>query len=115
MSTDVDTLRDAWSAERARIVQQIADLEHRFTDIVDAAALTSTDDEHDPEGATIAYERAQVTALLRHARADLVAIDEADHHLQAGRTPRCADCDTPIPVERLLALPGTRTCVRCAR
>ncbi len=115
MSTDVDTLRDAWSVERARIVQQIADLEHRFNDIVDAAELTSTDDEHDPEGATIAYERAQVSALLRHARADLVAIDEADQQLAAGRTPQCSGCGVAIPVDRLLALPGVRTCIRCAR
>ena len=115
VSTDLDTLRDAWSVERSRIVQQIADLEHRFNDIVDAAELTSTDDEHDPEGATIAYERAQVSALLRHARADLFAIDEASELLNAGRALHCSECGAPIPVERLLALPGTRTCVSCAR
>ena len=113
--TDLDALRDAFADERARVVQQIADLEHRFDDIVAAAELTSTDDEHDPEGATIAYERAQVTALARQAEHDLTAIDAALEHFADGTVGICAECGGPIAWERLVALPGVRTCIRCAR
>ncbi|MCX6520818.1 MAG: TraR/DksA C4-type zinc finger protein [Actinobacteria bacterium] len=112
--TDLDALRHAFADERARVVQQIADLEHRFDDIVAAAELTSTDDEHDPEGATIAYERAQVWALLQQARHDLAAIDGAAPSLAHGELPTCQNCGGPIGAERLLALPGVRTCIRCA-
>ncbi len=112
--TELDTLRDAWADERSRVVQQIADLERRFDDIVSAAALTSTDDEHDPEGATIAYERAQVWALCQQARLDLAAIDEAMPALARGELPTCHGCGGSIGSERLLALPGVRTCIRCA-
>ena len=112
--TDLDALRDAFADERARTAQQIGDLERRFDDIVAAAELTSTDDEHDPEGATIAYERAQVWALLQQARQDLASIDDATPVLASGALPRCRGCAGPIGVERLLALPGVHTCIRCA-
>ena len=47
-------------AEQERTARQIASLEAIVAAIVEGSELTSTDDEHDPEGATIAYERAQV-------------------------------------------------------
>ena len=54
MAPDRDSLRTAWHDERVRLSRQIDELQRRFDDIVAAAELTSTDDEHDPEGATIA-------------------------------------------------------------
>jgi hypothetical protein len=89
MAPTRELLRDAWRAERVRLARQIDDLQHRFDDIVAAAELTSTDDEHDPEGATIAYERAQVWALLREARADLAAVDDALTGVELGEIPAC--------------------------
>jgi DnaK suppressor protein len=108
------TLEVAIAAERRRTIRQIADLERSFAGIVDAAELTSTDDEHDPEGATIAYERAQVWALLEQARADLGSLDLAGDRLRDGSILTCTVCGQPIAVERVLALPGVTTCVRCA-
>jgi RNA polymerase-binding transcription factor DksA len=110
-----DRLRDSWCDERRRLQRQIGDLQQRFDDIVAAAELTSTDDEHDPEGATIAYERAQVWALLQHARTALVAIEASLAAVDAGEVPNCAVCHGAIATERLLALPGIRTCIDCAR
>jgi DnaK suppressor protein len=111
---DAIRLRTAIEVERARTVDQIASLERSWAGIVEAAELTSTDDEHDPEGATIAYERAQVAALLRQARDDLVALDRALERTDAGMVPRCALCGGPIAPDRLLALPSTQTCITCA-
>jgi RNA polymerase-binding transcription factor DksA len=107
-------LRGAIDAERRRTMAQIAGLQRTYTDIVEAAELTSTDDEHDPDGSTIAYERAQVWALLRQARADLGGFDEALTRIDDGTIGTCGGCGGPIGGERLLALPHTRQCIRCA-
>lgn len=107
-------LREAIEIERGRVGDQIANLQASFAGIVDAAELTSTDDEHDPEGSTIAYERAQVSALLTLAGDDLVALDAALERIDSGAIEACDICGGPIAFERLLALPGVRTCIRCA-
>ena len=112
--TELGSLRAAIEIERARTVDQIASLERSFDGIVEAAELTSTDDEHDPEGATIAYERAQASALLRQARGDLAALDDSLDRIAGGTVWACAVCNGPIALARLLALPGTQTCIRCA-
>jgi DnaK suppressor protein len=111
---DLSRLRDAIVIERDRVANQITNLQQSFAGIVDAAELTSTDDEHDPEGTTIAYERAQVTALLSQARDDLVALDTALERIDNGIIETCEVCAGPIAFERLLALPGVRTCIGCA-
>jgi RNA polymerase-binding transcription factor DksA len=111
---DDDCEASAVELQIVRTTEQIANLERSFAGIVDAAELTSTDDEHDPEGATIAYERAQVSALLRQARDDLVALEDARERVAGGRPATCATCGGTIPLARVLALPGVRTCIGCA-
>jgi RNA polymerase-binding transcription factor DksA len=113
-AADRDRLWTAIEIERERIVDQIANLRTSFTGIVDAAELTSTDDEHDPEGTTIAYERAQVSALLHQAEEDLLALDTNLALLENSTIETCESCGGEIALERLLALPGTRTCITCA-
>ena len=115
MSMDGTEMRATIERARRQMVVQIAGLQQSYAGIVEAAELTSTDDEHDPEGATIAYERAQVAALLRRAREDLQALDDAVERIDEGTFDTCVSCAGPIAVERLLALPGVRTCIRCAR
>jgi DnaK suppressor protein len=111
---DLSSLRAAIAIERDRVAEQIANLQRSFTEIVDSAELASPDDEHDPEGVTIAYERAQVSGLLQQARDDLVAIDAAAARIDEGTALTCATCAGPIALERLLALPGATTCINCA-
>lgn len=101
-------------AEQERTARQVASLEAAVAAIVEGAELVSTDDEHDPEGATIAYERAQATALLRQARADLEALAATRGRLGSGRPVTCADCGRAIDPERIAALPTTTRCVDCA-
>jgi DnaK suppressor protein len=107
-------LRQAVNEEIALLDDQIGALTRRFDDIVEAAALTNTDDEHDPEGATIAFERAQVSSLLRQARADREALRATLERLEDPGYGTCELCAGFIGVERLMALPATRRCVRCA-
>ncbi len=92
----------------------VAALERQHDEIVAASQDSNADDEHDPEGATIAFEREQVSALLaaaRHRRTDLL---QAVEQLRAGAYGRCQRCGEPIGAERLAARPTARTCIRCA-
>jgi DnaK suppressor protein len=107
-------VRAALAAERADTLARMAGLEREFSDIVTAAQAANTDDEHDPEGATIAFERQHVVALLEQAREQLGAIDEALARLDAGGYGRCEVCGQPIPPERLAARPTATRCVACA-
>jgi RNA polymerase-binding transcription factor DksA len=85
-----------------------------FDEIVATASGTNGDDEHDPEGSTIAYERAQVAALLGEARAHLDDLDRALARLADGTYEVCERCGASIAPERLAARPATRSCIRCA-
>ena len=108
------TAREMLLAERARVRQRIAALEREFAGIAEAASAGGTDDEHDPEGATLAFERQHTAALLEQARGQLAAADAALGRLAAGRYGVCERCGQPIGDDRLAARPAARTCVRCA-
>ena len=107
-------LDQAIAAARARAVDQVEALERALRSIMDGAELTSTDDEHDPEGATIAYERAQTIALLRQAREDLDDLDANAARCARDGDVRCVDCGRPIALERIIALPTAHRCISCA-
>ncbi|OLT53965.1 TraR/DksA C4-type zinc finger protein [Cellulosimicrobium sp. CUA-896] len=111
---DLAELRALLVADRERTSDTIASLGRSFTTIVDATRDTATDDEHDPEGSTIAFERSQTTALLAAATGHLADVDAALGRMDAGGYGRCERCGTPIPRERLLARPAARTCIACA-
>jgi RNA polymerase-binding protein DksA len=85
-----------------------------IADVVAAASDVATDDEHDPEGATIAYERARVAALVEQADAHLGEIRAALERLAAGRYGTCERCGQPIGADRLDARPVARACIDCA-
>lgn len=82
--------------------------------ILSASRDTNADDEHDPEGSTIAFERAQVSALLDQALTRLAEIDQALDRLVDGSYGRCVRCGRLIPAERLLARPAAVACALCA-
>ena len=113
-STQLEIALDAVAAARERTERQIDALQTTVDAIVEAAELIATDDEHDPEGATIAYERAQAIALLRQARADLDALFETREQLERRGQVTCEVCAAPIALERVAALPTASRCVRCA-
>ncbi|MEJ2888604.1 TraR/DksA family transcriptional regulator [Actinomycetospora aeridis] len=98
---------------RADAEARIASLEAQLAGIVETASASSGDDEHDPEGQTIAYDRAQVAALLAASRRDLAEIDAAVARVDAGTYGVCERCGRPIAPERLEARPAARTCVGC--
>lgn len=112
--TAADRFAARIAAERDRTLARIAGLRRDFDAIVTAAAESPPDDEHDPEGATIGFERAQISALLDAAQRHLADLDEAARRLAEDRYGCCERCGDQIADERLLARPATRTCVACA-
>ena len=82
--------------------------------MVAASRASNADDEHDPEGATIAFERQQVAALLEQARRRLADVEAAVRAVEAGIYGVCETCGRPIGAERLAARPTARTCIDCA-
>ena len=114
--TEPEAAKSRLNFDREQTLGQIADLEREFAAIVASAADGSagSDDEHDPEGATVAFERQHVAALLDRARAHLEAIDAALRKVDAGSYEICDICGGPIGAERLAARPAALTCVRCA-
>ncbi len=107
-------LHAALAAEHRRAREREASLTRQFEAIVDATAEANTDDEHDPEGATIGFERAQVSALREEARRRMGELAAAMERLAAESYGRCERCTATIARERLLARPDTRWCRRCA-
>jgi DnaK suppressor protein len=101
-------------AERRRTARRLADLRGDYRGFVEASKDSNADDEHDPEGATIAFERSQVGALVRQAEEQLGEIDAALARIDAGTYGVCVVCGEPIPDGRLEARPAARTCVNCA-
>lgn len=104
----------ALARERADAVRRLADLEQLHLRIVDASRDDNADDEHDTEGQTIAWDRAQNSALVDATKERIAEIDRATKRFEDGWDGSCAACGAPIPHERLLARPTATRCVACA-
>jgi len=100
--------------ERQRVLATEAGLVVELASIVEASDQANLDDEHDPEGATVGYERARVASLLEEARNHLSELDRAADRLQTGRYGDCTGCGRPIGTDRLAAHPCAQACIACA-
>ena len=105
--------RDLLEAERREAVRRLAGLTGQFDEVVAASRDTNADDEHDPEGATIAFERSQLAALVGQVRERLAEVDAALARLEAGTYGVCEVCGRPIAEARLEVRPTARTCIAC--
>ncbi|HEY1133685.1 MAG TPA: TraR/DksA C4-type zinc finger protein [Nocardioides sp.] len=105
---------DALLAERTDVLARLARLRADHAAFVAASRDSNADDEHDPEGATIAFERAQVEALLREGEARLRDIEAALGRAREGGYGVCTVCGRPIDPARLAVRPSATTCVPCA-
>jgi len=111
MSTKTAARAAELTADRATEVERITGLRREFADVVAASEANIADDEHDPEGSTIAYERTQIGALIEQAERHLAEIDAALQRISDGGYGRCEVCGEAIPDERLRARPTARTCI----
>jgi DnaK suppressor protein len=111
---DLEDARAALLAEGQQAQERLAGLERDFASSVEAADAANADDEHDPEGATLAFERQQVAALIGAARDRLRQVQEALARIDAGSYGQCSRCGAPIGAERLAVRPSASTCIGCA-
>lgn len=101
-------------AEREAAAEVLATQLRDLAGMVQASEASNADDEHDPEGATIGFERAQLSATIELTRRRIDDLDRALEQVAGGRYGRCEICGDEIGAERLAARPSARTCIRCA-
>ncbi|GAB2464371.1 RNA polymerase-binding transcription factor DksA [Conyzicola lurida] len=100
--------------DRTETAELIIRLDADVASFHGSRAGSSVDDEHDPEGPTLAFEQSQASAILEQTRVHLSQIDKALERLEAGTFGSCVTCLRPIPVARLEARPYSTQCVACA-
>lgn len=111
---DPDIVRGLLGAERAEATALLASMRARLTAVVDAAVDEHADDEHDPEGSTLAFERGQLVSQIERSSRRLTEIDAAVARLDDGTYGRCLRCGGEISEVRLEAIPATELCITCA-
>ena len=82
--------------------------------VSEARESSNVDDEHDPEGSTIAFERSQLEAIRRSALERAAEAEAAADRLDAGVYGFCVRCGRPILLARLAARPMAALCLDCA-
>ncbi|AZT98121.1 MAG: TraR/DksA family transcriptional regulator [Brevibacterium aurantiacum] len=111
---DSDRMRELLRSEESETRRLIASLSSDIKDLAAAREGDNSDDEHDPEGSTLAFERSQAETLLRQSQERLTSIAEAEQRLDDGTFGICTNCGNPIPEVRLEIRPYAPTCVACA-
>jgi DnaK suppressor protein len=108
---DFERFRVLLEEERARKLALLPALRADISSANAARQDSNVDDEHDPEGSTIAFELSQASALLKQSSAGLEQVDAALARIAAGTYGMCAVCGDPIAAGRLEARPSTPFCI----
>jgi DnaK suppressor protein len=108
------TLRTHLAADREQTRLVIERTLEEMAAFVSARNDAPTDDEHDPEGPTLAFERSQASAMLRQSEQHLTDIDAALLRMDLGTYGLCANCGNDIALGRLQVRPQAALCIRCA-
>jgi DnaK suppressor protein len=110
----VTVQRERLERERELVVRRLADVDGDVESMIASSRDTNADDEHDPEGSTIAFERSQLSTVARQARVHLAEVEAAILRLDSGGYGVCERCGQPIGAERLEARPTAVHCIDCA-
>lgn len=108
---DFERFRILLEEERQRKLALLPALRADIASANSARQDSNVDDEHDPEGATIAFELSQASALLKQSNASLEQVEAALARIEAGTYGTCAVCGEPIAEGRLEARPWTPYCI----
>lgn len=111
---DAERFRLLLEEERDRKLSLLKALRSDISSVSLARQDSNVDDEHDPEGSTIAFELSQASALMDQSRVGLDQINAALERIAAGSYGRCEICAVAIPEGRLEARPWTPFCVEHA-
>lgn len=108
---DFERFRALLEAERERKLALLPALRADISSASAARQDSNVDDEHDPEGATIAFELSQASALLEQSSSGLAQVEAALGRIADGSYGVCAVCGEPIAEGRLEARPWTPFCI----
>lgn len=108
---DTERFRIMLEEERARKLALLPALRADIASANAARQNSNVDDEHDPEGATIAFELSQASALLDQSRSGLAQVEAALERIEEGTFGICAVCGQEIAEGRLEARPWTPFCI----
>nr|WP_296779301.1 TraR/DksA C4-type zinc finger protein [Rhodococcus sp. (in: high G+C Gram-positive bacteria)] len=111
----MDVRRSRIADARAVASARLESLRAQYREIVAASQWSTDDDEHDPEGSTIAFERATVASLARDAENEIRELDAATERVNTGTYGSCERCGRVIAEPRLAALPAAVRCIDCVR
>jgi RNA polymerase-binding protein DksA len=104
----------ALEAERATYLRQAETLQAEADSLTEDREPGDVQfDEESGEGDTLAVERERDLALSAQARQSIEQIDAAVRKVHEGTYGLCESCGSPIPKERLKALPHAALCVKC--
>jgi RNA polymerase-binding transcription factor DksA len=107
-------LRSHLAGDREKTRLLIEQIGEQMSAFMAARRDTATDDEHDPEGPTLAFERSQSSAMLAQSEQHLADIDAALLRLELGTYGLCMKCRSAIAVGRLQVRPQASLCIHCA-
>jgi DnaK suppressor protein len=111
---DFERFRILLEEERERKTALLPALRADIASASSARLDSNVDDEHDPEGSTIAFELSQASALLKQSSAGLVQVEAALARIADGTYGTCAACGKAIAEGRLEARPWTQFCIEHA-
>jgi DnaK suppressor protein len=108
------SLRNQLTADREQTIRLIDSVTDEMDAFVSARRDTATDDEHDPEGPTLAFERSQSSAVLTSSLRHLAEIDSALVRMDESTYGQCRTCGGAIALGRLQVRPQAPLCISCA-
>jgi DnaK suppressor protein len=108
------SLRNHLAGDREQTRLLVERLTEEMGAFLTARRDSPTDDEHDPEGPTLAFERSQSQAMLEQSRQHLTEIDAALARMAGGTYGLCTSCGGDIALGRLQARPQAQLCIVCA-
>jgi DnaK suppressor protein len=112
---DAAELRNRLLNDLARGEAELSRLERDHASLIHASEFSNADDEHDPEGATIAFEREQLVSIMTRLQRTVADLRQALSDVDEGRYGICVSCAEPIDPARLEVRPQARLCITCAR
>lgn len=109
-SIDLENARATLTAERARLVHQLAEM-----GADESGELTGEMDYGDAfaDAAAATSERTRTLGLVENLKASVEEIDTALQRIEDGTYGICVDCGTDIAPERLEFRPNSVRCVTC--
>jgi RNA polymerase-binding protein DksA len=118
VSLDVEYFRGILLEKRGAVTAALENLHRensRSLEEETGELVSGSADQHLADTATETVEREIGNTLEEHDERLLVAIDAALKRIDDGTYGKCVNCGSPIPEERLEAMPWATLCIDCKR